>query len=148
MTIRSIFKASIHYLQASRLRIIFVTIWAIFVLLIIKAGFETNPYAFPESDLIETPPYPMNLVMLLVGIMTLQLSLLVVVDIYIKSHWKLLPMLLIAVLFLGYFGLWAMHAPPTVSWMIIWQSLLCLTLLIVSLITLIYFAMIKYMNSD
>lgn len=148
MTTRSIFKAFIHYFQASRLRIIFVTIWAIFVLLIIKAGFEPNPHAFPESDLIETHTYPMDLVMLLVGVMALQLSLLVVVDIYIKSHWKLLPMLLIAVLFLGYFGLWAMHAPPTVGWLIVWQSLLFLTLLIVSLITLIYYAMIKYMNSD
>lgn len=115
MTIRSIFKASAHYLRSSRLRIIFVTIWVIFVLLIIKAGFEPNPHALPENDLIETHTYPMDLVMLLVGVMALQLSLLVVVDIYIKSHWKLLPMLLIAVLFLGYFGLWAMHAPPTVG---------------------------------
>lgn len=117
------------YFYAKPLRIAFAVLWLFFVSQIITSGFLPNPYALPDDN-PEPHSYSMALVIILIISMILHLSLLVVIDVYMRNGWKFLIMLMITALFLIYFGIMAIHAPPSLSWMIIWTFLSFILLLI------------------
>lgn len=118
------------YFYAKPLRIAFAVLWLFFVSQIITSGFLPNPYALPDDN-PEPHSYSMALVVILIISMLLYLSLLIVIDVYMHSGWKFLIMLMMTALFLIYFGMMAIHAPPSLAWMIMWTFLsfiLCLLL--------------------
>jgi hypothetical protein len=110
------------YFYAKPLRIAFAVLWLFFVSQIITSGFLPNPYALPDDN-PEPHSYSMALVIILMISIILHLSLLVVIDVYMRSGWKFLIMLMITASFLTYFGMMAIHAPPSLSWMIMWTFL-------------------------
>lgn len=123
-------KAIASYFRANPLRIIFAVLWVLFVGLIIASGFEPNPYALHVLDVPEPYSSPIELVVILVMAMLFHLSLLVTMDVYMDSRWKLFAMLITSVLFLLYFGMMAMHAPPSLGGMIFWTFLSSLLFLL------------------
>lgn len=118
------------YFCAKPLQIAFAVLWLFFVSQIIISGFLPNPYALPADDGPEPHSYSMALVIILIISMILHLSLLVVIDVYMRNGWKFLIMLMMTALFLTYFGMMAIHAPPSLAWMIMWTFLSFILLLI------------------
>ena len=124
-------KTATNYFKAQKLRIVFASLWALFVGLIITSGFEPNPYALEMLDATEPHSYEIELVVILVVAMLFHLSFLVTIDLYMRSRWKFFTMLIITILFLLCFGMVAMHAPPSLGWMIAWSFLSFLLLLVI-----------------
>lgn len=116
-------KAIMSYFRTKRLRLFFAIVWLIFFFLIIFLGFEPSPHSFDIYDDNTPEPYQTGLVVFLVTAMVLHLISLIIIDILMRSHWKLFLMLLITMLFLLYFGMLAMHASPSLVWMIMWTLL-------------------------
>ncbi|WP_299186557.1 hypothetical protein [uncultured Psychrobacter sp.] len=123
-------KTVMNYFRSKPLRVVFAILWIFFVGLIIALGFEPNPYALHVLDDPEPHSYPIELVVILLMATLFHLSLLVTLDIYMRSRWKLLAMLVTSVLFLLYFGMMAMHAPPSLGGMIFWTFLSSLLFLL------------------
>ena len=117
------FNTMVSYFRSKPLRIVFIVLWIIFVYLIIAAGFRPDPYLLKVRNIPPPHPYPIVLVLILLGSMVLHLSLLVAVDIYRRSRWKLLTMLMVTAPFLLVFGIMGMHAPPPMTAMIRWLFL-------------------------
>ncbi|WP_352259252.1 hypothetical protein [Psychrobacter sp. TB55-MNA-CIBAN-0194] len=111
------------YFKAQKLRIFFAILWALFVGLIITSGFEPNPHALQMLDAPEPHSYDIELVVILVVAMLFHLSFLVTIDVYMRSQWKFFTMLIITTLFLLCFGMVAMHAPPSLGFMVFWTFL-------------------------
>ncbi|MBH0065634.1 hypothetical protein [Psychrobacter sp. SZ93C1] len=112
------------YFKAQKLRIFFAILWALFVGLIITSGFEPNPHALQMLDAPEPHSYDIELVVILVVAMLFHLSFLVTIDVYMRSQWKFFTMLIITTLFLLCFGMVAMHAPPSLGFMVFGLSYL------------------------
>ncbi|WP_367109463.1 hypothetical protein [uncultured Psychrobacter sp.] len=123
MKINEFIKAAKIYFLSQRLRIIFAILWLLFVGLIITLGFSKDSYLLHVQNIPLPHPYPVELVVILVMAMLFHLSLLVTLDVYVHSRWKFLAMLVTSVLFLLYFGMMAMHAPPSLGGMIFWTFL-------------------------
>ena len=124
-------KTVVSYFKAQKLRIVFASLWALFVGLIIISGFEPNPYALEMLDAPEPHSYDIELVVILVVAMLFHLSFLVTIDVYMRSQWKFFTMLIITTLFLICFGMVAMHAPPSLGFMIFWTFLSFLLFLVI-----------------
>ena len=124
-------KTVVSYFKAQKLRIVFASLWALFVGLIIISGFEPNPYALEMLDAPEPHSYDIELVVILVVAMLFHLSFLVTIDVYMRSQWKFFTMLIITTLFLLCFGMVAMHAPPSLGFMIFWTFLSFLLFLVI-----------------
>lgn len=123
-------KTTMSYFRSKPLRVVFAISWIIFVGLIITSGFKPNPYAQHVLDNPDPYSYPIVLVVILVVAMLVHLSLLVTIDVYMHSRWKLLIMLIITTLFLIFFGMMALHAQPPLGTMIAWTFLSFLLLLV------------------
>ncbi|AMN50138.1 hypothetical protein [Psychrobacter sp. P2G3] len=123
-------KTTMSYFRSKPLRVVFAILWVLFVGIIIALGFEPNPYALHVLDVPEPYSYPIELVVILVMAMLFHLSLLVTMDVYMDRRWKLFAMLITSVLFLLYFGMMAMHAPPSLGGMIFWTFLSSLLFLL------------------
>ena len=124
-------KTVASYFRSKPLRIVFASVWALFVGLIITSGFEPNPYALEMLDAPEPHSYAIELVVILVVAMLFHLSFLVTIDVYMRSQWKFFTMLIITTLFLLCFGMVAMHAPPSLGCMIFWTFLSFLLFLVI-----------------
>ena len=111
------------YFRSKPLRIVFAILWALFVGLIITLGFEPNPHELQMLDAPELHSYDIELVVILVVAMLFHLSFLVTIDVYMRSRWKFFTMLIITTLFLLCFGMVAMHAPPSLGFMVFWTFL-------------------------
>ena len=116
-------RSIITYLRSKPLRIVFTILWSIFVFLIIFSGSEPSPHSFDIYYDNPPEPYQTGLVLLLVTAMALHLALLAISDVLIRGNWKFFVMLLITILFLLYFGRFAMHAQPSLVLMIMWTLL-------------------------
>ena len=136
-------KTITDYIRAKPLQIIYTVLWGFFVYNIVMAGFSPDPYLINVRNIPPPHPYPTGLVVFLVGAMILQLALLIGLDYYLNSRWKHLFMLIISILFLLYFGMMSMHAPPALTWMIMWQLLSFILLSIVCFIHLVSFILYK-----
>lgn len=123
-------KAIMSYFRSKPLRIFFTVLWFIFVCLIIFLGSEPSPHSFDIYDDNTPEPYQTGLVVFLITAMVLHLAALIIIDILMHSNWKLPLMLLITMLFLLYFGMLAMHASPSLVWMIFWTFLSSLLFLL------------------
>lgn len=131
MKINEFIKATKIYFRSQRLRMVFAVLWVLFVGLIISLGFGTDSYLLHVRGIPAPHPYPIELVVILVMAMLFHLSLLVTLDVYLHSRWKFLAMLVTSVLFLLYFGMVAMHAPPPLGAMIFWTFLSSLLFLLI-----------------
>ena len=116
-------KTVVSYFRSKPLRIVFASVWALFVGLIITLGFEPNPHELQMLDAPEPHSYDIELVVILVVAMLFHLSFLVTIDVYMRSQWKFFTMLIITTLFLLCFGMVAMHAPPSLGFMVFWTFL-------------------------
>ena len=116
-------KTVASYFRSKPLRIVFASVWALFVGLIITLGFEPNPHELQMLDAPEPHSYDIELVVILVVAMLFHLSFLVTIDVYMRSQWKFFTMLIITTLFLLCFGMVAMHAPPSLGFMVFWTFL-------------------------
>ena len=116
-------KTVASYFRSKPLRIVFASVWALFVGLIITSGFEPNPHELQMLDAPEPHSYDIELVVILVVAMLFHLSFLVTIDVYMRSQWKFFTMLIITTLFLLCFGMVAMHAPPSLGFMVFWTFL-------------------------
>ena len=124
-------KTVASYFRSKPLRIVFASVWALFVGLIITSGFEPNPYALEMLDAPKPHSYDIELIVMLVVAMLFHLSFLVTIDVYMRSQWKFFTMLIITTLFLLCFGMVAMHAPPSLGCMIFWTFLSFLLFLVI-----------------
>ncbi|MBP3945384.1 hypothetical protein [Psychrobacter sp. K31L] len=124
-------KTVASYFRSKPLRIVFASVWALFVGLIITSGFEPNPYALEMLDAPEPHSYDIELIVMLVVAMLFHLSFLVTIDVYMRSQWKFFTMLIITTLFLLCFGMVAMHTPPSLGCMIFWTFLSFLLFLVI-----------------
>ena len=124
-------KTVASYFRSKPLRIVFASVWALFVGLIITSGFEPNPHELQMLDAPEPHSYDIELVVILVVAMLFHLSFLVTIDVYMRSQWKFFTMLIITTLFLICFGMVAMHAPPSLGCMIFWTFLSFLLFLVI-----------------
>ena len=124
-------KTVASYFRSKPLRIVFASVWALFVGLIITLGFEPNPHELQMLDAPEPHSYDIELVVILVVAMLFHLSFLVTIDVYMRSQWKFFTMLMITMLFLLCFGMVAMHAPPSLGCMIFWTFLSFLLFLVI-----------------
>lgn len=124
-------KTVASYFRSKPLRIVFASVWALFVGLIIALGFEPNPHELQMLDAPEPHSYDIELVVILVVAMLFHLSFLVTIDVYMRSQWKFFTMLMITTLFLLCFGMVAMHAPPSLGCMIFWTFLSFLLFLVI-----------------
>jgi len=124
-------KTVASYFRSKPLRIVFASVWALFVGLIITLGFEPNPHELQMLDAPEPHSYDIELVVILVVAMLFHLSFLVTIDVYMRSQWKFFTMLMITTLFLLCFGMVAMHAPPSLGCMIFWTFLSFLLFLVI-----------------
>ena len=124
-------KTVVSYFKAEKLRIAFASLWVVFVYQIIMSGFELNPYELQMLDASVPHSYDIELVVILVVAMLFHLSFLVTIDVYMRSQWKFFTMLIITTLFLICFGMVAMHAPPSLGFMIFWTFLSFLLFLVI-----------------
>ncbi len=124
-------KTVASYFRSKPLRIVFASVWALFVGLIITSGFEPNPYALEMIDAPESHSYDIELIVMLVVAMLFHLSFLVTIDIYMRSRWKFFTMLIVTTLFLLFFGMMIIHAPAPLGWMIAWSFLSFLLFLVI-----------------
>ena len=120
---QSSMKSITGYFHAKPLRVVFIILWLIFVCLIITSGFSPNPYALPTDGGPKPHAYAIESVVILMIAMIVHISLLVIMDVYMRSGWKYLLMLMTTALFLICFGMMAIHAPPSLVWMITWTFL-------------------------
>ena len=124
-------KTATNYFKAQKLRIVFASLWVVFVYQIIMSGFELNPYELQMLDANVPHSYDRDLVVILVVAMLFHLSFLITIDVYMRSQWKFFAMLIITTLFLLCFGMVAMHAPPSLVCMIFWTFLSFLLFLVI-----------------
>lgn len=120
---QSSMKSITGYFRAKPLRVVFAILWLIFVCLIITSGFSPNPYALSTDGSPKPHTYAIESVIILMIAMIVHISLLVIMDVYMRSGWKYLLMLMTTALFLICFGMMAIHAPPSLVWMITWTFL-------------------------
>lgn len=123
-------KTITSYFRSKPLRVVFAVLWVLFVGLIISAGFEQSPHSFDMYSDNSSEPYQTGLVVFLIAAMMLHLILLFVSDFLMHDNWKFCVMLLITIPFLLYFGMGAMHAPPSLVLMIMWTLLSFLIFLV------------------
>ena len=124
-------KTVVSYFRSKPLRIVFASLWVVFVYQIIMSGFELNPYELQMLDASVPYSYDIELVVILVVAMLFHLSFLITIDVYMRSRWKFFTMLIITTLFLLCFGMVAMHAPPSLVCMIFWTFLSFLLFLVI-----------------
>ncbi|MBE0440723.1 MAG: hypothetical protein ACTH7W_00795 [Psychrobacter sp.] len=124
-------KTVVSYFRSKPLRIVFASVWAFFVGLIITSGFGPHPYALEMLDAPEPHAYAMGLVVTLVVAMLFHLSFLVTIDVYMRSQWKFFTMLIVTTFFLLFFGMMVIHAPAPLGWMIAWSFLSFLLFLVI-----------------
>lgn len=120
------------YFRSKPLRLVFAILWILFVGLIIFSGFEPSPHSFDMYTDDNAKPYQTGLILFLITAMVLHLILLFISDFLMNDNWKLYAMLLITIPFLLYFGMLAMHAPPSLIVMIMWTLLSFLIFLVLS----------------
>jgi len=98
---------------------VFVLLWIAAVVKIVMAGDIPNPMALEPS---QQKAYNFNLVITLLIVMCLHGGALLALDVYIKSYWKLVYMLIITTLPLLFFGFMLIHAPEALLWLIAWLA--------------------------
>ena len=130
-TKNTLIKTVASYYRSKPLRIVFASLWVVFVYQIIMSGFELNPYELQMLDTSVPHSYDIELVVILVVAMLFHLSFLITIDVYMRSRWKFFTMLIITTLFLLCFGMVAMHAPPSLVCMIFWTFLSFLLFLVI-----------------
>ena len=125
-------KSITYYFRAKPLRLVFAILWVIAIYRIIISGFVPDPYSLHSS--VPLPhPYPSGFVTFLIIIMCVQAVLVWLLDDFIHSSFKLLPMLFVVIggLFVG--SIFAMHAPPPIGAFVIWQALSFVMLLLLGI---------------
>lgn len=120
----------INYFRSKPLRIVVAVLWVVFIGLIIFSGFKPSPHSFDMYTDNNSEPYQTGLIVFLVTAMIFHLILLFISDVLIHDNWKFCVMLLITTPFLLYFGRVAMHAPPSLSLIIMWTFLSFLIFLV------------------
>ena len=130
-------KSYLTKICSNPLRLIFLLICCLSIVWIIKAGCDPDPYL--QSRSIPPPhPYPTKFVRFLIIVTVIQAVLTLLVDYFIHSIWKLLPLLLIAIGSLFVVGIFAMHGPPPIGAFLLCQSLWIIILLITAISILLY----------
>ncbi len=133
MTMKTPFSQTLfNYFTIKKSRLIFATFWLLSIFWIISSGFTTDSYLLHVRGIPPPHPYPVDLVVMLLGATALHISLIILADIYVLKSWKAFIMLLITMPFFFYFAIFAMHAPPPLGVMILCQFLMFLLFLVLS----------------
>ena len=139
---------TIAYFKLKPLRIIFAILWIVFVYQIIASGFRADPYLLHVRGIPAPHPYPRDLVTILICTIILHITFLVTTDALMRSRWKYFLMLIITMPFLFYFAAVSMHAPPPLTYMVMWLLLSFLIFLALCIWQVLSFLYSKFQNSN
>lgn len=110
--------------------------WLVGVIAAALAGLRSDPYLKYVQHMPPPHPYPIDIVLGIIGLMTLQAALVLVVlrpATYSCSWGRALIALVISFGFLALGAIGAMHAPPPWTVYLVWLLVLLLATLILSL---------------
>ena len=102
--------------------------WIAAAIKIIMAGSVPNAMALEPS---RQEGYNFGLVIILLVVMCVHGSALLALDVYMKSYWKFVCMLMVTTLPLFFFGVMLIHAPEALFWLILWLAASFLALFLI-----------------